>query len=173
MRKSLQYPIGEFVVPTQISIDDRNQWITDIEQLPHLLTNALDDLSKPLIDTSYRPGGWTARQVVHHLADSHMNSFIRFKLALTEERPTIKPYEEHLWAELPDSKLFPVEHSLDLLHSLHHRWTYLLKNMSSSDFNKTLYHPASKREMSLLLNTALYSWHGRHHIEHIKLVQVH
>ncbi|WP_264191656.1 YfiT family bacillithiol transferase [Metabacillus litoralis] len=173
MRKNLQYPIGEFVVPKQISKEDINQWINDIEQMPGQLTKALDALSESLIDTSYRPGGWTARQIVHHLADSHMNSYIRFKLALTEDKPTIKPYDEKIWAELPDSTLQPVEFSLDLLHSLHKRWSYLLRSMSFNDFNQTFYHPESKKEMSLMINTALYSWHGKHHIEHIKLVQVH
>ncbi|WP_338787817.1 YfiT family bacillithiol transferase [Metabacillus sp. FJAT-53654] len=173
MRKSLQYPIGEFIVPKKVTEDDINQWILDIEETPALLKFALDGISQQLIDTPYRSGGWTLRQVVHHLADSHMNSYIRFKLALTEDKPTIKAYDETAWAMLSDSTQLPIEISLLLLESLHKRWAYLLRSMSSTDFEKTFYHPGMKTHISLATTLALYSWHGKHHIEHIKLVKVH
>jgi hypothetical protein len=173
MRKSLQYPIGEFIVPEKVTGDDINQWILDIEETPALLKFALDGISQQLIDTAYRPGGWTLRQVVHHLADSHMNSYIRLKLALTEDKPTIKAYDETAWASLSDSTQLPIEISLLLLESLHKRWAYLLRSMSPTDFEKTFYHPGMKAHMSLATTLALYSWHGKHHIEHIKLVKVH
>ncbi|PGT82613.1 YfiT family bacillithiol transferase [Bacillus sp. AFS040349] len=172
MRKSLQYPIGEFKEPKQVSLKEIEGWIEDIENTPEQLKLALEGLSEPLLDTSYRPGGWTVRQVVHHLADSHMNSYIRFKLALTEDRPTIKAYDEKTWAAFPDTKL-PLSISINLLESLHERWVYLLKSMSMSDFEKTFFHPETNKEISLSTNVALYSWHGKHHIEHIKLVRVH
>jgi hypothetical protein len=173
MRKNLQYPIGEFIAPKQVSEEDINQWILDIEETPELLKMALEGLSQPLIDMSYRPGGWTVRQIIHHLADSHMNSYIRFKLALTEDKPTIKVYDEKSWAAMPDSTQMPLEVSIQLIESLHKRWSHLLRSMSPTDFEKTFYHPELKIHIPLSINLALYSWHGKHHIEHIKLVKVH
>ncbi|MGM0877288.1 MAG: YfiT family bacillithiol transferase [Bacillota bacterium] len=173
MRKNLQYPIGEFVEPKQVSEEEINRWILDIEETPELLKMTLEGLSHPLIDTSYRPGGWTVRQVVHHLADSHMNSYIRFKLALTEEKPMIKVYDEKTWANLSDSTQMPLDISIQLLESLHKRWSHLLRSMSPNDFDKSFYHPEMKIQIPLSTNLALYSWHGKHHIEHIKLVKVH
>jgi hypothetical protein len=173
MRKILQYPIGKFVAPKQVSDETINQWILDIEETPELLKMALEDLSQQLIDTSYRPGGWTVRQVVHHLADSHMNSYIRFKLALTEDKPSIKAYDEKTWATLSDSTQMPLDVSIQLLESLHKRWSHLLRSMSPNDFEKSFYHPDMKIHIPLSTNLALYSWHGKHHIEHIKLVKVH
>lgn len=162
--EDLQYPIGHF---TQTSFTDVeiNDWITELEQIPAQLKEAVIGLTDEQLDTPYRPEGWTVRQVVHHVADSHMHSYARFKFALTEDAPVIKPYNEAAWAELPDAEL-PVEVSLSLLESLHRRWTALLWNLRESDLQKTFHHPADG-EISLGLATGIYSWHGRHHIAHI------
>jgi len=172
MKKSLQYPIGEFVAPENITRNDLDEWIETIEEAPIQLRKVLESLPESLLDTSYRPGGWTVKQIVHHLADSYMNSYIRFKLALTENFPTIKAYDENAWANLPDYQM-PVESSLQLLESLHTRWGQLLRSMSLSDFSKTFYHPETKQDVMLSTNVALYAWHSKHHLEHIKLVSVH
>ncbi|TAL61822.1 MAG: putative metal-dependent hydrolase [Bacteroidetes bacterium] len=163
----LRYPVGKFTFNKDADDKEINQWISEIENLPAHLKNALKDLSDPQINTSYREGGWTVRQVVHHLADSHINAYIRIKLALTENNPTIKPYEEKLWAELDDAKNIPVEISFSLLDALHARWVYMLKKLSAEDLSKTVFHPESKREMSVRFLIALYVWHGKHHVAHI------
>ncbi|MDQ0200136.1 YfiT family bacillithiol transferase [Neobacillus ginsengisoli] len=161
----LRYPIGYF--NTQIGISDIliENWINVIEMTPSLLRDAVRGLNDEQLDTPYRPGGWTVRQVVHHLPDSHLNSYVRFKLALTEDTPTIKPYMEDKWAELPDSKL-PVEISLKLLEGLHNRWVNLLRSLGPDDLEKTFLHPDSG-EISLGLNIGLYAWHCQHHLAHI------
>ena len=146
-------------------------WIQEIEELPRLLREAVQDLNNEQLDTPYRVGGWTVRQVVHHLSDSHMNAYIRFRLALTEDHPIIKPYEEARWAELPDYTL-PIEISLSLLEALHQRWTTLLHSLSPSDRNKTFIHPDSG-EVSLGENIGIYAWHGRHHLAHITSLRNH
>jgi uncharacterized damage-inducible protein DinB len=124
-------------------------------------------LSREQLETPYRPGGWTIKQVVHHVPDGHMNAYTRFKLALTENEPTIKPYEEDKWAELPDSQRVPIDVSLDLLDALHTRWVTLLGAMDAADFTRTLRHPEHNRIMTLGQLLALYAWHGRHHVAHI------
>lgn len=159
----LRYPIGPFTY--EEGRDCIEKWIKEIEELPTLLRAASGDLNDAQLDTPYRPGGWTVRQVVHHVADSHMNSYIRFKLALTEENPTIKPYMEEKWVELPDSRL-PVEISLTLLESLHTRWVHLLRSLHATDLEKSFYHPdtgATKLKVAI----SLYAWHGKHHTAHI------
>ncbi|MGG0186626.1 YfiT family bacillithiol transferase [Bacillus rhizoplanae] len=161
----LRYPIGHFTYEENITQDTIENWIGQIENLPIELTQAVKDLDKNQLDTPYRPGGWTVRQVVHHIADSHMNSYIRFKLALTENNPTIKPYMEEKWAELPDSTL-PIDVSLSLLESLHTRWVTLLRSMKSNDLAKTFNHPESGSN-KLGVTVGLYAWHGRHHTAHI------
>ncbi|MDM5337301.1 bacillithiol transferase BstA [Fictibacillus enclensis] len=161
----LRYPIGLFNMNQEITSKEINQWTSDIESAPQELKKAVKNLNDLQLDTPYRPGGWTVRQVVHHLADSHLNSYIRFKLALTEENPVIKPYEEALWAELPDSRL-PIDISLPLLENLHARWAVLLKSLSPHDLTKTFTHPDSG-VVTLAQNIGLYSWHGRHHIYHV------
>ena len=161
----LQYPIGKFQRPQHVTASDRKQLIQQIEAAPAALRTAVAGLVDSQLDTPYRPGGWTVRQVVHHVPDSHMNSFIRFKLALTENDPVIKPYEEQLWAELADARM-PIEVSLTLLDAVHHRWVYLLRSMSDDDFARTFVHPAIG-QMRLDQNLALYAWHGRHHTAHI------
>jgi hypothetical protein len=163
----LKYPIGKFQKPEIISKSDILDAIKEIKMLPEHLHEAVDQFSKSQFETPYRPGGWTVSQLIHHLADSHMNAFIRFKLALTEENPTIKPYLEAEWAKLPDNSL-PVSNSLKLLESLHLRWSFLLENMSDSDFERTYLHPEKGTSQALAEITLLYSWHGMHHLAHIQ-----
>ncbi|WP_409341540.1 YfiT family bacillithiol transferase [Paenibacillus sp. MBLB4367] len=164
--ESLRYPIGRFAVNGEITGEQRNAWIAQITGLPAELRIAVEDLNEEQLDTPYREGGWTVRQVVHHLADSHMNSFTRFKLALTEERPTIKPYDEAGWADLPDSKSAPAGLSLALLDVLHERWAILLSGMGEEDFARAFRHPESGI-VTLDRAAGLYAWHGRHHVAHI------
>ena len=161
-----RYPVGKFVWPEKISEDDRRKYIGHIEELPAKLRAAVQGLSDAQLDTPYRDGGWTVRQVVHHLPDSHMNAYVRFKLALTEDGPTIKPYAEDKWAELPDGKTAPIENSIVLLDSLHRRWVSIIKSMKPEDYSRTFRHP----ELGLVTlerNLALYAWHSRHHVAHI------
>jgi uncharacterized damage-inducible protein DinB len=163
--EQLKYPIGKF---KYVGFTDEywQQSIDSIENLPAKLNDAVRNLSESQLDTPYRAEGWTVRQLVHHIADSHMNAYIRFKLALTEDSPIIKPYEEQLWAELPDSKL-PIHHSLELIKALHYRWTTLLKTLKKEDFDKVFVHPANIRPMALNFVLGLYAWHSMHHTAHI------
>ncbi len=141
--------------------------LNEIKMLPAMLEFAVQDLDKSQLDTPYRPGGWTVQQLVHHVADSHMNAYMRFKLALTEEEPVIKPYDEARWAELPDTRLVPINVSLTLLHSLHQRWVALMTEMSLDQWQRTVYHPEQKRKISLWQFLKVYAWHGLHHTAHI------
>jgi uncharacterized damage-inducible protein DinB len=162
----LRYPIGKLVRKAVLTPDERRIGIEQIAETPGRLSVAVAGLTPAQLDTPYREGGWTVRQVVHHLADSHMNAFVRFKLALTEQEPTIKPYEQELWAALPDGAQPPVEVSLALLTALHQRWVVLLQSMKPADFARTFQHP----EMGIVTldgNVCIYSWHGRHHVAHI------
>ncbi|MED1467111.1 YfiT family bacillithiol transferase [Bacillus salipaludis] len=161
----MKYPIGKFQFNGEITNNITKDWINEIESLPRLLRDAVKDLDNEQLDTPYRSGGWTVRQVIHHLADSHMNAYCRFKLALTEEKPVIRPYDETKWAELSDYKL-PMDISLSLLEALHHRWTNLLRSLSPADMEKTFIHPESG-EVSVGKNIGIYAWHGRHHLAHI------
>jgi uncharacterized damage-inducible protein DinB len=162
----LRYPIGKFQFPADVSAADRQRFIEQIAETPANLRAALENLTPEQLDTPYRPGGWTVRQVVHHVPDSHINSYVRFRLALTEDNPAIKGYEESLWAELPDARTGPVEMSLTLLDALHVRWTALLRSLSEKDLQRTFRHSelGSVRLDQIL---ALYAWHGRHHVAHI------
>lgn len=162
----LQYPIGKFQWSGTASEEDRNCAIAAIAAAPAQIRGAVAGLTPKQLDTPYRPGGWTIRQVVHHVPDSHMNAYVRFKLALTEEQPTIKPYQEALWANLSDTKATPIETSLTLLESLHERWVLLLRSMSAAEFARTLVHP-EMGVLSLDRTLALYAWHGAHHAAHI------
>lgn len=166
MEDTLRYPIGTFDLNQSFTVEKRSQWITEISRLPGELTSVIEGLSPEQLDTPYRPGGWTIRQVVHHLPDSHMNSYIRFKLALTEEQPTIKPYMEDRWATLGDYRETPIEVSLSLLSFLHQRWTILLNSMKPLDFSLTFNHPESGL-LTLDQSVGLYAWHGRHHLSQI------
>ncbi|WP_058301263.1 YfiT family bacillithiol transferase [Gorillibacterium timonense] len=166
-----RYPIGTFEWQGEITREQREQWISDIAELPALLATEIRGLSDEQLDTPYREGGWTIRQVVHHLADSHMNSFIRFKLALTEDRPTIRPYYEDRWAEGADARLLHPEVSLRLLESLHERWVFLLRTISDEDYARDFYHPESEAVVRLDYNVGVYSWHGWHHLAHIRTLK--
>jgi hypothetical protein len=161
----LRYPVGRFEFPASMTNTDLSEFVDQIAAAPSRLRAAVAGLSDAQLDTPYRPGGWTVRQVVHHVPDSHMNSYVRFRLALTEDSPTIKPYDEARWAELTDTRL-PVEPSLTLLESLHARWVPLLRSLSAADWKRTFRHPELGL-VSLENNAALYAWHGRHHVAHI------
>ena len=163
---SLRFPLGPFEAPATIDPEQVAAWIDEIERLPAELRVAVAPLSEPQLDTRYRPGGWTLRQVVHHLADSHLNSIIRFKWALTEERPTIKPYFEDRWAELADYQ-GPVEGSLALLEALHARWVVLLRSLGPDQLRRAFHHPELGADVPLDRNVGLYAWHGRHHLAHV------
>ncbi len=163
--KDLRYPVGEFDKNIEVTPELRGEFIKTIADLPNKMAEAVAGLSEEQIDTPYRPGGWTVRQTVHHIADSHINSLCRFKLALTEENPTIRPYFEDRWAELADSRL-PVDVSLKLLEAIHRRWVVLLESMTDEDFLKTLIHPDSGA-WTVEKFLALYAWHSRHHTAHI------
>ena len=160
-----RFPIGKFHRPAEYTPDLRAQHIYDLEMAPRYMRQAVSGLSPAQLNTPYREGGWTVRQVVHHVPDSHMNSYVRFKLALTEQEPTIKPYAEDKWAELKDSQL-PIEGSLDLLENLHDRWAYLLKSLDEDAWKRSFLHPENG-PMSLPMALALYSWHSKHHVAHI------
>src|SRR6266851_1151093 len=162
----LRYPIGKFTFDGAPTEQARNKFIDDIELAPSRLRAAVQGLSQEQLDTPYRPGGWTVRQVVHHVPESHLNSYIRFKLAITEDQPTIKPYFEDRWAQLPDALVSPIEPSLDLLDALHQRWVWFLRSLKDEDFDRTFQHP-EQGLVSLNKNVALYAWHGRHHVAHI------
>jgi hypothetical protein len=162
----LRHPVGKFKWAGSSTAAERSEYISNIEQAPARLRAAVAGLSDQQLDTPYRPEGWTVRQVVHHLPDSHMNAYVRYRLALTEDEPTIKPYNEAQWAELIDAKTAPVEPSLTLLESLHTRWVTLLKSLQPADWARTFRHP-ELGVVSLEKNLALYSWHGRHHVAHI------
>lgn len=162
----LRFPIGTYTPPDSITPEDIARWIARIEALPAALTSAIGGLSDQQLDTRYRPEGWTLRQVVHHLADSHMNAFIRFKLALTEDAPAIKPYFEDRWAQLPDCSA-PAGLSLALLDALHQRWGLLLRGMAGTDFERTYFHPEYQAAYRLDYVVGLYAWHGEHHVAHI------
>ncbi|WP_168118950.1 YfiT family bacillithiol transferase [Paenibacillus sp. HB172176] len=162
-----RFPIGSFNHEGSITRETREQWIEEIANLPCQLEKAVDGLSEKQLDTPYRDGGWTLRQVVHHIGDSHMNSILRFKLALTEEQPTIRPYQEELWAELADSVSEPVGTSLALIESIHRRWVTLLNAMKDEQFARTFFHPASEEIIRLDYALGMYAWHGRHHLAHI------
>ncbi|WP_263356317.1 YfiT family bacillithiol transferase [Acidicapsa ligni] len=161
----LRYPVGRFSAPASKTYADFTAAIDVLRQLPRLLTAAVDGLDDSQLDTPYRDGGWTVRQVVHHLADSHLNSYIRFKLALTENWPTIKAYDQEAWANLPDSKM-PVQVSLDLATAVHARWVALLESMTEEQFELGFTHPIYG-SMTLAHALAMYDWHSRHHVGHI------
>lgn len=167
----LKFPIGKFTDPGIINLDLISNYISDIEKLPSQIEEEYKLIkANAFVEMPYRPGGWTARQVVHHLADSHMNALIRFKLTLTEEHPTIKPYLEARWAELSDSRELDPAISIELLKGIHLKLGSILRNASESDFEREYFHPESQKEFKLSMATALYSWHGKHHLGHLRLI---
>src|ERR1700683_2714719 len=162
----LRFPIGKFKRPETVSAEDRERFIAEIEAAPANLRAAVEGLADEKLNTPYRPGGWTGRQVIHHVPESHMNAYIRFKLALTENEPTIKTYEEDLWSKLPDVEKTPPEVSLGMLELLHKRWAIVLRSITPEQWNRTFRHP----ELGLMRidqNLALYAWHGKHHVAHV------
>jgi uncharacterized damage-inducible protein DinB len=162
----LRYPIGRLSRKSSLSHEDRASAIDAIAETPARLSDAVGDLTEAQLDTPYRPGGWTVRQLVHHVADSHINAYTRFRFALTEDNPTIKPYEESVWAELPDARLLPPAVSLQLLVALHERWVTLLRSVPAESYTRTLQHPENgSMTMDDLLT--MYAWHGRHHTAHV------
>ena len=166
-----QFPAGPFVADDVHDDRRRSAWIDEIERAPTRLREAVAGLSDGQLDTRYR--NWTIRQIVHHLADSHLNGYGRFKLALTEERPTIKPYDESRWSLLADAQRAAVEPSLQLLEGVHARWAYLLRSLAPDGFERSFYHPESREIEPLWLALALYAWHARHHTAQIEWVKTH
>jgi hypothetical protein len=163
----LRYPIGDFKYAGSLTASDRTACIERIAVAPSRLRAAVQGLSDVQLDTPYRPGGWTPRQVVHHVPDSHLNAYTRFRLALTEQVPTIRPYDEARWAELPDAQSGPIEVSLALLEALHARWVLLLRRLGTDDWSRTFHHPEKRREQTLDEVLAMYAWHGEHHVAHV------
>ena len=166
MTEDLRYPIGSYV-PQPFSHKQKEAWLLDIKFLPEELEVAVQNLDAHQLETPYREGGWTVHQLVHHVADSHMNAYIRFRLGLTEENPTIRPYEEKEWAKLNDVKTLPSNVSLTLLHALHQRWYATIKDLSEDQWERTVVHPEHKKQMSLWHLLGMYAWHGKHHVKHI------
>jgi len=166
MNEDLRYPIGEFK-SQPFSEKQLKDWIIDLQYLPQHLENAVVNLDELQLLTPYREAGWTIQQVIHHVADSHMNAYIRFKLALTENNPTIKPYDEVAWANLKDTELIPINVSLTLLHALHIRWCAVIKSITITDWERTVFHPGSNKMISVWDLLGMYAWHGLHHTAHI------
>jgi hypothetical protein len=165
--ENLQYPIGRFTSPADVSEADLALAVRTIAAFPDKISHTVAGLSKGQIDTPYRPEGWTIRQVVHHCADSHMNAYIRLKLALTEDNPTIKPYDQSRWAMLIDSKMLPAEVSLNLIRNIHLRWVTILESLSNDDWNRSYVHPEHEQLQVLKKATMMYAWHCEHHLAHI------
>lgn len=161
-----RYPIGKFE-PQPFSDKQKRDWLQDIQFLPALLENAIENLDEAQLNTPYREGGWTVRQLVHHVADSHMNAYIRFRLGLTEENPTIKPYDENAWVALNDVEKVPINISITLLYTLHTRWHATILELTKEEWERTVFHPASQKQMTLWHLLGMYAWHGRHHVAHI------
>jgi uncharacterized damage-inducible protein DinB len=169
--ESLKYPIGRPQLPTSpLTAAERTALIQQIADLPAQLTAAAKAVGGVRLELPYRPGGWNGRQVIHHLADSHMNAYVRVRLALTEDNPIIKPYEERAWAELPDVAATPITVSLTLLEALHSRFVTLLHHLTEEQWQRTFYHPGNQRTSTLDQTLALYAWHGRHHVGHLQLL---
>ncbi|MGH9319722.1 MAG: YfiT family bacillithiol transferase [Vicinamibacteria bacterium] len=166
----LRYPIGPFRFPESVSVSEKDRYIAQIAETPDRLREAIADLDREQLETEYRPGGWSVRQVVHHLPDSHMTSYLRFKLAVTENEPKVKGYDEARWAELFDARTAPVETSLALLEALHERWVLFLGSLSPEECARTFHH-SELGPVRVDRNIALYAWHGRHHVAHIRALR--
>ena len=164
----LKYPIGQFNCPKEILPSHLKDWIQTLEDFPNDLTQLVKGLTDEQLDTPYRDGGWSVRQVVHHVSDSHHHSYIRFKWALTEDKPVIKYYLEQFWAELPDAKFAPIKMSLDHLSAVHFKLVYLLKSLNEDDLSKSFIHPEYNEEVMLKMNIGIYAWHSNHHYAHIE-----
>jgi len=166
--EKLKYPLGKYSKPSSFSSEKINEWISEIALFPTRLTKLVENLSPDELLWVYRPNGWNIRQVVHHCADSHMNGLIRFKLSLTEDTPTIKPYLEGKWANTADVNEAPIEDSLKIIEGLHSRWAYLLKSLNSEDLKREFIHPEHGKHFSLAEYIGNYAWHSNHHLAHIK-----
>ena len=162
----LQYPIGKYA-EQPFSDKQLQEWLDDIRFLPENLEHAVLNLDEAQLETPYRDGGWTVKQLVHHVADSHMNAYIRFKLGLSEENPSIKPYNQDAWAQMPDTKNLPINLSLTILHALHRRWYEIQRNITAEQWNRTVVHPEYNKQMTLWYLLGMYAWHSRHHTAHI------
>lgn len=169
MIDQLRFPVGRFESPSPIIPSHIEDWISDIESFPKRVESLVAGKSSSDLAQTYRPGGWTAAQVIHHCADSHMNSVIRFKLALTEDVPTIRPYYEDRWAELADSRTTEVQNSIQFLIHLHFRWVVLLRSLNEADLKREFIHPEDDQKVSLAENIGIYAWHCRHHLAHIRI----
>jgi hypothetical protein len=163
----LKYPIGKYS-EQPFSENQLREWLLDIETLPMHVEHAVLNMDEYQLQTPYRPGGWTIHQVVHHIADSHMNAYIRFKLGLTEDNPTIKPYDEKSWAEMADTKNLPINISITILFAVHRRWMEVLNNIKEEEWNRTVFHPEHQKTMTLWYLLGMYAWHGKHHVAHIR-----
>lgn len=161
-----RYPIGKYE-PHPFSEQQKQDWLKDIKLLPQLLENTIQNLDEAQLNTAYREGGWTVKQLVHHVADSHIHAYCRFKFGLTEDNPTIRPYKEKVWAELKDVETVPVNVSLTLLHALHARWYATIKDLKDDDWNKTILHPEHNKTFTLWHLLGMYAWHGKHHAAHV------
>jgi len=165
--ENVMYPIGRFSAADNYNESNLSSWIGSIRTAPRLFDYCIENLDEAQLKVPYRPQGWNTAQVVHHVADSHMNAFIRLKLALTEDKPSISPYNEKLWAELPDVTMVPLNMSVTLLHTLHARWSTLLENLAEEDWKRSYYHPETKEYVQVWQMTQHYSWHGAHHAQQI------
>ena len=166
----LKYPTGRFTAPEEITLEHVQEWIDTIETFPERLTKALDGVTEEQLEKSYRPGAWTVRQLVHHLADSHVHSYIRFKWAMSEDNPTIKGYDENVWSAMLDAREAPIDVSLAMITGVHARWVAFIRTLSLEDLSRTFFHPQYNRTVPLDRNLALYAWHGEHHLGHIEIV---
>ena len=164
--EELRYPTGKYQ-PQPFSEKQKEKWLNDLKFLPQELELAIQNLDEAQLQTPYREDGWTVQQLVHHVADSHINAYVRFKLGLTENNPPIKPYEEKEWAKLDDVNTVPINVSITLLHALHRRWVATIKNLSDEQWERTVFHPEQKKEMTLWYLLGMYAWHGKHHVKHI------
>lgn len=171
--EKLKFPIGRFVCPPEISARNLENWKATLKTFPKQLKNITEKLSVTERNWTYRPDGWNIKQVIHHLADSHMNAFIRIKLTLTEDAPIIRPYEEALWAELPDGLDNDIASSIKIIKGVHQRWSYLLENLTENDWNKMYFHPEHQRLFSVKEAIGIYDWHCRHHLAHIEQAILH
>lgn len=170
--EQLRYPIGRYTTPESHNEADIKEWIGVLEALPGWMDHCIENLDEAQLHTPYRPGGWTVQQVIHHVADSHINMYIRMKFALTEDNPTIMPYDENQWALLPDVQDTPVNLSVTILHALHHRIVAVLKKLSPEQWERTYYHPEKQKQFPIWEMAALYAWHSHHHMEHVRQLRL-
>lgn len=166
MSEDLKYPIGKYQ-PKPFSQKQKDEWLLDLKFLPTELELAIQNLDEAQLQTAYRDGSWTVHELVHHIADSHVNAYVRFKLGLTENNPTIKPYDQDAWTNLNDVKTLPINISITLLHALHKRWVTMLEDLSDDVWERTVYHPEQEKQLTLWYLLGSYAWHGKHHVAHI------